>query len=126
MNYQSVNPYDGKTLKTFEAHSDAQLERAIETASVCFEKWRHTTFAERAVIATKAAGIIRSRVEEFARPVTLEMGKLIAQARGEVLLSADSVGDRVTDHDDLETKLALRSVGSRGVPKFSLRETLNH
>lgn len=91
MNYQSVNPYDGKTLKTFEAHSDAQLERAIETASVCFEKWRHRTFAERAVIATKAAGIMRSRIEEFARPVTLEMGKLIAQARGEVLLSADII-----------------------------------
>lgn len=43
MNYQSVNPYDGKPLKTFEAHSDAQLERATETASACFEKWRHTS-----------------------------------------------------------------------------------
>ena len=43
MNHQSVNPYNGKTLKMFEAHSDAQLERAIETASACFEKWRHTS-----------------------------------------------------------------------------------
>ncbi len=37
----------------------------------------------------KAAAILRARVDEFARPVTLEMGKLIDGARGEVMLSAD-------------------------------------
>jgi len=42
-------------------------------------------------VAAKAAAIMRERVDEFARPVTLEMGKLIAQARGEVLLSADII-----------------------------------
>jgi succinate-semialdehyde dehydrogenase/glutarate-semialdehyde dehydrogenase len=34
---------------------------------------------------------MRSRIDEFARPVTLEMGKLYAQARGEVVLSADII-----------------------------------
>jgi succinate-semialdehyde dehydrogenase/glutarate-semialdehyde dehydrogenase len=91
MAYQSVNPYDGKTLKTFEELSDEQLEAAIETAVTCFETWRHTTFAERAVVVAKAASIMRARIDEFARPVTLEMGKLIDQARGEVVLSADII-----------------------------------
>ncbi|HEY4960587.1 MAG TPA: NAD-dependent succinate-semialdehyde dehydrogenase [Terriglobales bacterium] len=91
MAYQSVNPYDGKTLKTFEELSDEQLESAIETAATCFETWRHTTFAERAVVVAKAASIMRARIDEFARPVTLEMGKLIDQARGEVVLSADII-----------------------------------
>jgi succinate-semialdehyde dehydrogenase/glutarate-semialdehyde dehydrogenase len=86
--YQSVNPYDGKTLETFEELTGEQLETALETAAACFETWRHTTFAERAVVAAKAAAIMRARVDEFARPVTLEMGKLIDQARGEVALSA--------------------------------------
>ena len=89
--YQSVNPSDGKTLKTFEKLTDAQLEMAIATAATCFETWRHKTFAERAIVAVKAAAIMRERVEEFARPVTLEMGKLIEQARGEVMLSADII-----------------------------------
>ena len=43
--YQSVNPADGKTCKTFETLTDAQLETAIATAAACFETWRHKTFA---------------------------------------------------------------------------------
>ena len=86
--YQSVNPYDGKTLKTFEELTGEQLETALRTAATCFETWRHTTFAERAAVTANAAAIMRARVDEFARPVTLEMGKLIDQARGEVALSA--------------------------------------
>ena len=91
MAYQSVNPYDGKILKTFDELSDNQLDMAIETAATCFETWRHTTFAERAAVVAKASAIMRARIDEFARPVTLEMGKLIDQARGEVLLSADII-----------------------------------
>jgi succinate-semialdehyde dehydrogenase/glutarate-semialdehyde dehydrogenase len=87
--YQSVNPYDGKTSKTFDELTDANLETAIATAATCFKTWRHKTFAERAIIVTKAATIMRDHVDEFAKPVTLEMGKLIAEARGEVALSAD-------------------------------------
>jgi len=91
MAYQSVNPYDGKILKTFEELTDKQLEAALENAAACFETWRHTTFVERAAVVAKASAIMRARIDEFARPVTLEMGKLIDQARGEVVLSADII-----------------------------------
>ena len=91
MSYQSVNPSDGKTLKTFAELTDEQLETALQTAATCFESWRRTSFAERAAVAAKAAAIMRARIDEFARPVTLEMGKLFAQARGEVILSADII-----------------------------------
>jgi succinate-semialdehyde dehydrogenase/glutarate-semialdehyde dehydrogenase len=91
MSYQSVNPYDGKILKSFEELSDKQLETALETAATCFESWRQKSFADRAVVAAKAAALMRARVDEFARPVTLEMGKLIEEARGEVALSADII-----------------------------------
>ncbi len=89
MTYQSINPYDGKILKTFEGLTDQQLETALETASTCFESWRHTTFFERAIVVTKAAAIMRARIDEFAHPATLEMGKIIGESRDEVTLSAD-------------------------------------
>src|SRR5208337_1756545 len=91
MTYQSVNPYDGKTLKTFKELTDKQLDKALETAAACFETWRRKTYAERAAVVAKAAAIMHARVDEFARPVTLEMGKLIEEARGEVRLSADII-----------------------------------
>src|ERR1035437_824935 len=91
MSYQSVNPYNGKLLKTFKEMTNPQLEKALKTAASCFDKWRYTTFAERAVVAAKAAAILRERVDEFARPMTLEMGKRIEEARGEVAVSADII-----------------------------------
>ncbi|QWF72191.1 NAD-dependent succinate-semialdehyde dehydrogenase [Methylomonas paludis] len=91
MTYQSINPYDGKVLMTFAELSDQQLELALDRAANCFETWRHTSFAERTTIATKAAAILRTRSDEFARLVTLEMGKRIEEAQGEVALSADII-----------------------------------
>ncbi len=91
MSYQSINPYDGKTLKTFPELTEAQLETAIQTAANCFDIWRKTSFAVRAAVVAKAASIMHQRVDEFAHPVTLEMGKLFAEARGEVMLSADII-----------------------------------
>lgn len=89
MSYQSVNPATGKILKKFKEITHKQLETSIETAAICFEEWKSKTFIERGVIVSKAAAILRARVDEFAKPVTLEMGKLIAEARGEVKFSAD-------------------------------------
>jgi len=54
MSCQSINLYDGKTLQTFKQLTDKQLEAALATAADCFENWRRTTFAERAVVVEKA------------------------------------------------------------------------
>jgi succinate-semialdehyde dehydrogenase/glutarate-semialdehyde dehydrogenase len=89
MSYQSVNPYNGKLLKTFEYLSDKQVEAALDGAALCFEKWRQTSFAARAAVIAKAASIMRARVDDFARPMTLEMGKRINEARGEVEFSSN-------------------------------------
>jgi succinate-semialdehyde dehydrogenase/glutarate-semialdehyde dehydrogenase len=89
MAYESVNPFDGKTLKTFVETTDAQLETKIAAAQACYATWRLKTYAERATIVANAAKIMRAKVDEFARTATLEMGKRINEARGEVQFSAD-------------------------------------
>jgi succinate-semialdehyde dehydrogenase/glutarate-semialdehyde dehydrogenase len=88
MAYKSVNPYDGTTLETFAEFSDKQLETSLAAAETCFQAWRHTTFAERAVIVADVAELMNAKVDELARLVTLEMGKRIDEARGEVTFSA--------------------------------------
>ena len=72
MTYQSVNPYDGKPLKTFDEHTDDQLETAIATAEACFQAWRGKTFPERAAIVGKVAELMDSKVEELALPTVGE------------------------------------------------------
>lgn len=89
MSYQSINPYNGELVKSFDEHTSEQLEAAIASAEQCFKTWRALTYAERTAVVTKAASILRERADEFARPMTLEMGKLFAESVGEVMLSAD-------------------------------------
>jgi succinate-semialdehyde dehydrogenase/glutarate-semialdehyde dehydrogenase len=89
MAYQSINPYNGKTLKTFEQLTDKQLEEKLASASTCFQTWKHKTYAERATIVAKAAELMRAHVDDFAKLATLEMGKRIDEARGEVNFSAN-------------------------------------
>jgi succinate-semialdehyde dehydrogenase / glutarate-semialdehyde dehydrogenase len=91
MTYQSVNPFNGEVGKKYDTATDAEVDAALQAADMCFKMWRYATFQDRAVIAAKAAEILRNRVDEFANLVTLEMGKLIEESRGEVLLSADII-----------------------------------
>jgi succinate-semialdehyde dehydrogenase / glutarate-semialdehyde dehydrogenase len=89
MTYQSLNPATGKVLKKFDELTDKQLEQKLAAAANCFETWKHNTYAERAVIVAKAAAILHAKIDEFARTMTLEMGKRINEARGEVEFSAN-------------------------------------
>ncbi|MCW2944472.1 MAG: succinate-semialdehyde dehydrogenase [Actinoallomurus sp.] len=89
MPYQTVNPYNGEVLETFPQISDAELEDALARAESTYETWRQRTFGERGAITERAAGILRERREEFARLLTLEVGKLINESREEVDLAAD-------------------------------------
>lgn len=89
MPYQSTNPNNGRRLQTFDGLTDQQLESALETADACFSDWRKTPFAKRKAVLGKAAAIMRERIDEFAQLLTLEMGKLIGEARGEVIVTAD-------------------------------------
>ena len=86
--YQSVNPFDGKVGKSFATLTNSQLEEKLTLAARCYETWRHKSYADRAVILSKAAAILHAKVDDFARTMTLEMGKRISEARGEVEFSS--------------------------------------
>ena len=89
MAYQSINPNDGKLLKSFEHLTPAQLEKSLAGAQLCYQTWKHKSYAERAVILNKAASLLHAHVDDFAKLETLEMGKRINEARGEVKFSGD-------------------------------------
>lgn len=85
----SFNPNTGKLVKSFEHLTNAQLETKLAAADSCFQTWKHTSYAERAIILNKAAALMHAHVDDFAKLATLEMGKRIAEARGEVKFSGD-------------------------------------
>jgi len=90
MQYQTINPFTEEIVKTFPEHTNAQLQEVIAKAEAVYENdWRLRTLDERKTVIKKAAAILREKRDEFATPITLEMGKLFREAQAEVDLSAD-------------------------------------
>ena len=94
---RSINPSTGEVIQTIAMLTDPQLEGATATAAAHYEVWRRQSYAARAVVVRKAASILAANVDAFARLATLEMGKRISEARGEVKLSA-RILDYYADH----------------------------
>ena len=84
----TVNPATGQVEKTFEALSDAELEVKLQKAADTFASYRHVPFAERAKLMLKAAAILDSDKEIFARMMTMEMGKTLRSAIDEAVKCA--------------------------------------
>jgi succinate-semialdehyde dehydrogenase/glutarate-semialdehyde dehydrogenase len=84
-----INPATEETLARLPHASAADLDRALAAAARGFALWRATSAYDRAAILYKAGDLIRERADAIARILTLEQGKALAEARMEVLVSAD-------------------------------------
>jgi len=84
MSIQSVNPATGDVVETYEPTSPSELERVLATAQAAFLEWRNTPFSTRARHMRHAGEMLKKRRVDFARLMTLEMGKPIVQAEAEV------------------------------------------
>src|SRR3989449_5797253 len=84
MSIQSVNPATGDVVETYEETSPKEIERILAGAQAAFAEWRNTPFTARARSMRNAAEMLKKRRTDFARLMTLEMGKPIVQAEAEV------------------------------------------
>src|SRR5882672_2135411 len=86
-----INPATEKPLARLPHASPADLDEALAAATKGFEIWRATPAYDRAKLLRKAAGLVRERADAIARIMTQEQGKVIAEARAEVLMSVDVI-----------------------------------
>src|SRR6266566_3194736 len=83
MGISSINPATGKTLRTFESHSAARVNEALDRAAAAYRQHRRTSFVDRAQWMRKAAEILDAECRELGKLMTLEMGKPIKAAVAE-------------------------------------------
>jgi succinate-semialdehyde dehydrogenase/glutarate-semialdehyde dehydrogenase len=86
--YATTNPYTGECVREFDTLDGEQIDRAVQAAHEAFGRWRRRPIGERAAIVRRAGELLAERRDRFAQLVTLEMGKLIGDAREEADLSA--------------------------------------
>lgn len=89
MSIQTTNPATNKVVKSFDEMTDKQVDTAIEKSNTVFQEWKKTSYDDRAKILHKVAELMRKKKSELATLITLEMGKVIAQAESEIDLSAN-------------------------------------
>lgn len=85
----SVSPTTGETLSSVPWASEQQVDAAIALAEQGYRQWRNVSVAERAATLLNVGSAMRARGEALAQMISREMGKPIAQARGEVAKSAN-------------------------------------
>lgn len=86
--FSSVNPVTQKILGSFDSLSAEQINQSIETAGNVFGQWKKIPLEERIEMIRSIGTDLRLKTEEYASLLTLEMGKLKAEAEGEILKCA--------------------------------------
>ncbi|AXF64835.1 succinate-semialdehyde dehydrogenase [Leclercia sp. W17] len=84
----SINPANGETLAVWPWATATEVEQALAQTDTAFRQWRSVPVAARAQKLRDLGAALRNRGEEMAQMIMREMGKPIAQARGEVAKSA--------------------------------------
>ena len=83
---RNLNPADTRdVIAEFPAATEVEVQQAIEAAQAAFPAWKNTPGPERGRALWRAANTARQRTDEIARTMTREEGKILREARGEVL-----------------------------------------
>jgi acyl-CoA reductase-like NAD-dependent aldehyde dehydrogenase len=110
--YATVNPATGDVVRAFDTMSDADAKRALNRAHEAYIEWREVGIKERAAVLARVADLFRQHATDLAQLMTLEMGKPITQAKGEVELSAAIFEYYATKGPDLLADEVLDIAGS--------------
>ena len=89
--FENRNPADTRDLVgIFQRSAKSDVDAAVEAAKRAFAKWRLVPAPRRAEIVFRAAEILIERKEDHARDMTREMGKVLAETRGDVQEAIDA------------------------------------
>ena len=82
--FEDTDPANGDIIATVTKSTTADVDKAVEAAKRAADGWRLYPAPKRGEILYRAAEIMLRRKDDLAREMTLEMGKVLAEARGDV------------------------------------------
>ena len=85
------NPATQEIIGKVPKFTKDETKKVIENANNAFQTWKNTTAKERSVILKKWGDLIVENVEDLAKIMTIEQGKPIAEAKGEILMGASYI-----------------------------------
>jgi succinate-semialdehyde dehydrogenase / glutarate-semialdehyde dehydrogenase len=108
-----MNPATGDAIAEVPLATTADLDAALAAADAGFKIWSRTDAETRGNVLRKAATLIRDRADAIAHTLTLEQGKLLAEARGEVLGAASMFEWYAAETQRIYGRVLVRPTGQR-------------
>ena len=84
MKFQSINPYNGEKIEEYAALTKEELNQKLSDSASAFKDWRNQPLSHRTALLKKAGEILRNNVDDYAKTITLEMGKPISESKSEI------------------------------------------
>ncbi|MCK9220021.1 MAG: NAD-dependent succinate-semialdehyde dehydrogenase [Bacteroidales bacterium] len=94
---KSINPTNGEIIREYQEHTYTDVRLIIENAYQAWSDWKERSFESRSALIKKTAQALRDGKEQYARLMTLEMGKLLRESMAEIEKCA-IVCDFYADH----------------------------
>ena len=85
---KSVNPFNQSIVEQYEEFSPSLVQDKLKSSSAAFKDWKKTSFAQRSELMLNASKLLKQNKERYARMITLEMGKVLSEAKAEIEKSA--------------------------------------
>ncbi|MBI5361273.1 MAG: aldehyde dehydrogenase family protein [Planctomycetes bacterium] len=88
--FNDINPATQEIVGEFPSSGPDDVDEAASAAKKAFASWRKMPAPKRGEILYKAGKLLIERKEELAKTITLEMGKVLTEARGDVQEAIDT------------------------------------
>jgi succinate-semialdehyde dehydrogenase / glutarate-semialdehyde dehydrogenase len=82
--FKSINPFDQSVVGEYPADSSGSIEKKLSQAAKAFHSWKGESFTTRSQLMKNAGEILRKNKDQYAKTISLEMGKMIHESRSEV------------------------------------------
>lgn len=123
MAFTTINPTTAQRVWASDVWDATQVECALAETALASSPWAALHVTARCRLLHSAAAVLRDRVEELAGLISLEMGKLVKEARAEVLKCAVGcdyyaehgpafVADEVIESDAVKSLVAYQPLGT--------------
>lgn len=81
---QSINPYTGQTIQTYEEHTSEEVENILSQVDAAYQRWKVIGFEYRSVLMRNLQARLLEKKMELASLISSEMGKVRHEAVGEI------------------------------------------
>lgn len=119
---KSINPYNNQLIKEYTSYTPAEVESILESVNQDWQSWKNTEIKERAALMSKVSDVLLEGRDEYAKVMSLEMGKVIREARAEIDKCAllcryyaesteEILADRIVETDYSKSLIAHQPIG---------------